>query len=658
MAHRLSALISTTILTIALAASGAEIPAEVLLQRAMHKQMVDGDLEEAIRLYREIAEDHADNRSVAAKALVQMGRCYEKLGKDEARKAYERVVRDYSDQALQVSEARERLASLQQPAAGEPATLATRRIWQGAEVNSLGAPTKDGRFITATDWNTGNVIIRDLVSGRVRSLSGKSGWDSREFAMYSVPSPDGTLVAYAWGYSRYDLRVTRADGLATRVLTSAHFLQPMSWTPDGKAILTLVWNEEGSVGAVLFSASGGPPRKLETFASGMRGVPTRMSFSPDGRFLVYDLGRESSLRRDIFVRSLASDEEHPLVENPANHSFPLWSPDGQHVLFVTDRGGVPALWAIAVAEGKPAGEPRLIKSDMGRIYPSGITREGTLFYTLEVGSNDIYEATLDPETGKMSGKPRLVTSRYAGSNSNPAWSPDGSSFCYVSRRGLTIGGDANQANVLVIRGLDGEEREIEPNALSRFHGPLWTPDGKRILVIGRPRSGQGNNGVYSIDVASGEVRPLLVEWSSWINGHVLSPDGSTLYFGRQLGGEEGFALVRRDLETGEETILHRPEDQGGLGLTLAISPDGAFLATRVWWVTGERFNAIRIIPTTPGGDSRDPLGTEKAYPLSRGAVVFSRDGRHLLFARKPNGSGESELWRVPVDGGEAAPLGL
>ncbi len=93
--------------------------AEVLFQSARSKELVSGELEQAIDLYKKIVASYGSNRPVAAKALLQMGRCYEKLGKDEARKAYERLVRDYAGQSEQAKLARARLAALRKAAVKE-----------------------------------------------------------------------------------------------------------------------------------------------------------------------------------------------------------------------------------------------------------------------------------------------------------------------------------------------------------------------------------------------------------------------------------------------------------------------------------------------------------------------------------------------------------
>jgi tetratricopeptide (TPR) repeat protein len=87
--------------------------AEVALQAAIKKETIDGDLKGAIEQYQRIAQ--STNRAVAAKALLRMGQCHEKLGNAEARTAYQRLVRDFGDQAEIVAQAQVRLAALGGP---------------------------------------------------------------------------------------------------------------------------------------------------------------------------------------------------------------------------------------------------------------------------------------------------------------------------------------------------------------------------------------------------------------------------------------------------------------------------------------------------------------------------------------------------------------
>ena len=103
--------------------------AESLLQEAVNQELVVGDLQKAITLYREIAERHAANRRTAAQALANLGRTYEKLGASEATDAYQRLVRDFSDQAAAVRFARDRLTALGSATMSVQGDLRLRRSW-------------------------------------------------------------------------------------------------------------------------------------------------------------------------------------------------------------------------------------------------------------------------------------------------------------------------------------------------------------------------------------------------------------------------------------------------------------------------------------------------------------------------------------------------
>ena len=91
--------------------------AEELLPKGIQLEEVKGELEQAIEVYQTIVNDYPENRPVAAKAYFHMGLCYEKLGKEEAKKVYTHLIRDYSDQGEMVTEAKARLAALYPPTA-------------------------------------------------------------------------------------------------------------------------------------------------------------------------------------------------------------------------------------------------------------------------------------------------------------------------------------------------------------------------------------------------------------------------------------------------------------------------------------------------------------------------------------------------------------
>jgi Tol biopolymer transport system component len=133
-------------------------------------------------------------------------------------------------------------------AAAQSQDMTTRRAWADRSVDTSGGISPDGRLLTFVDWETGDLAVRDLVAGQSRHLTNKDwkgSWkDAPEEALWSIFSPDGTQVAYAW-YSPqqngYDLRVVGIEAGATpRVLyasSDVSLVQPMDWSADGNQIL-------------------------------------------------------------------------------------------------------------------------------------------------------------------------------------------------------------------------------------------------------------------------------------------------------------------------------------------------------------------------------------------------------------------------------------
>src|ERR1035437_1936711 len=358
--------------------------AEVALQAAIKKEVVDGDLKGAIEQYQKLAQGR--DRAVAAKALVRMGQCYEKLGDAESRKAYERVLREYTDQTGAVAEARARLTALK---SAEPSTITVRRV-RAPNAFMLGEPSRDGAYLTFRDDSSEDVAICDLATGQTRPLTKhQSIYHS---AYPSIPSPDGKQVAYTWYLDgHYELRVVGLEGTEPRVLYSKagmRWVQPTDWSPDGKSILTVLDLKDGTTQMVLVPVGDGSVRVLKSFAerapqvSFAERAPQRPRFSPDGRYVAYAYPRRpESTEKDIFVLALDGGRETPLVQHPANDSFLDWTPDGKGILFSSDRTGTVGMWWTQVAEGKSQGTPELLKPGLS-FTPMGFTRNGSYYYSV------------------------------------------------------------------------------------------------------------------------------------------------------------------------------------------------------------------------------------------------------------------------------------
>ncbi len=635
--------------------------AEVLLQAANHKQLVEGQLEEAIQLYQRVVREFANNRALAAKALVQMGQCYEKLGNAEARKAYERVLREYADQP-EVEEARKRLAALGQPSgSGNRSEMITRRVWAGLGWLTFGNPSSDGRYLSYTyEGTSGDLLLHDFATGKTRPLLTGAADGS---AFFSAISPDGKEVAYTWfGKGGTDLRLVRLDGSASRILYSGKAVVGWpTWSPDGKSLLGILINladpSRMTPQIAVVSVADGSVRVLKTLDWGF---PGKMWFSPDGRYIAYDRPpRQDSDNRDVFLLSAQGGREVPLVEHPADDVLLGWTPGGNHVLFASDRSGTMSAWLIRVVDGKPQGSPELVKWNIGQAVPLGFTRAGSYYYGLVIGAHDIYTAEFDPATGRVVREPQKATQRFVGFNDAPAWSPDGQFLAYRSSRPgpqVVIG---YAPEVISIRSLKtGEERDLPPNLMESW-GPIqWSLDGRSLFVTGKDK--KLRHGVFRIDVQTGEVTPALQpDAGSEIARPAWLPDGKRLLYlnWRQDSGTTSPTILLRDLDTGHTTELFRP----ATGVTiddLALAPDGQQVALTLL-EKETRSSVLKVFPLA-GGDARELVRAKEPEAVVGESLSWSADSRYIIFG-KGRGVGQerkTELLAIPSLGGEPHPLGL
>jgi Tol biopolymer transport system component len=633
---------------------------EVLLQAAHQKQLVEGQLEEAIQLYKRIVQEHAGNRAVAAKALLEMGQCYEKLGNTEARKAYERLLRDYGDQNEAAAAARKRLAALGQPAGPNTGPqMVTRRVWAGpgagADGYVVGSVSPDGRYLSDVDWTTGDLALRDLVTGKTRRLTNEGRFLNGP--SFSVISPDGKEVAYNWFNKNGppDLRLMRVDGSAPRVLYSdkGAVAFPTDWSPDGKCILTLLYKEPGTFHIAVISVVDGSVRVLKTLG---QGYSLKIKFSPDGRYIAYDHPQQQEYNLDISLLAADGSREIPLVEHPADDQLLGWTPDGNHILFASDRSGTMSAWLLRVSDGKPQGPPELVKQDIGQAQPIGFTRSGAFYYGLAIGNSDVYSAEFDPGTGKVATPPQKATQRFVGSNSSPAWSPNGQFLAYISSRTPSLLG--HHPEVISIRSLKtGEERDLSPK-LSFIWGPLrWSPDGRAILVPGKDRKIQ--HGLFLVDAQTGEVTPIVMWEDRALDIPSWFPDGKRLLY-RSQRPEAGTiikAVVIRDLATGRETELFRAAP--GVKIDdIALSSDGQQVALTLL-EKETRSSVLKVLPVA-GGDARELVRAKEPEMIVGDSLSWSSDSRYIVFGkgRSTGQERKAQLFAVSSLGGEPHALGL
>jgi Tol biopolymer transport system component len=217
--------------------------------------------------------------------------------------------------------------------------------------------------------------VRDLVTGAETCPANTAPNAPPGYAEDAAFSPDGRQIAYVWALfteRRAELRVAPVAGGTPRRIplsqTNNDYAPPLGWTPDGKQLLVLRSLPDRTGQLAFVNVSDGAIRPLKSFASWQ---DVNASLSPDGRMIAYDFAPDPKTQaRDIFLLAADGSREIPAVQNPANDTNPMWSPDGSRILFLSNRTGQRALWSVPLTNGKPV-QAELIKSDLpsgGRVW--------------------------------------------------------------------------------------------------------------------------------------------------------------------------------------------------------------------------------------------------------------------------------------------------
>jgi len=498
----------------------------------------------------------------------------------------------------------------------------------------------DGKYLCDVDWDTGNLVVRELATGNVRPLTDKTSWESAGFATSSAISRDSKRVAFLW-YNHegecFDLREIGLDGSGERVVRrllekDQGWFEPAAWSPDGKQILG-PFSREGERNQIVWvSTADGSVRTVKDLDEGW---PGKLDVSPDGRYIVYDLQQEKETsRRDIFAFDIEENREVPLVQHPADDKFMGWTPDGKHIFFASDRMGSWDGWILPVDRGEPSGLPELVKASMGDVSPIGFTPGGSFYYAPAYRHRGVYTAALDLQTGKVLSSPKPV--RHTGTEGFPDWSPDGKYLAYCTRpRG-------EKSQIIHIRSVEtGQERQLDAK-LPHFRWLRWSPDGRSILVGGLEEKKLWNV-VYKVDVLTGERTVVLrVAETGMIPGAALFPDGKALLYSHWDGAARTARFMVRDLETGRQKQLVRAVLCPHPYLGWALSPDGKRFAFILEFPAARTLNTI----STTGGEPKELLRMkEEAW-----AVAWTLDSQNILF------TWGKALWRIPAEGGEPRKL--
>ncbi len=254
-------------------------------------------------------------------------------------------------------------------------------------------------------------------------------------------------------------------------------------SPDGGRVAFVATKMERSDDSYrsaiwLVDTDGGEPRQFTTGAK--RDSAPR--WSPDGEWLAF-LSERGEEKPQLCVMPAFGGESRMLTKLPLGAGAPAWSPDGQQLVFSAKTGEPPD------PDTKKAKPYRRITSMKYRINGEGFTYDHRRhLFVVDVNGGDPAQIT----DGDWD-------------DTQPAWSPDGAEVAFISARHADREYDST-SDVWVVSAAGGEPRQVtETNG--GCAAPSWSPDGKSLAYINHP-VWPSNGALCLADSAGGNLRPV------------------------------------------------------------------------------------------------------------------------------------------------------
>jgi serine/threonine protein kinase len=212
------------------------------------------------------------------------------------------------------------------------------------------------------------------------------------------------------------------------------------------------------------------------------------AYSPDGEWIVFSSNRSGNM--DLWMFAVKTREVRQITSDPATDFDPIFMPDGQSVIFSSNRSGHFEIWITPIG----GGGAKLLSSDGEDAENAVPTPDGNwiLYASDNSTKQGIWKIRRDGSDAS-----RLV----AGDVYFPEVSPDGQHVAYVSNWESTL------PILRVARISDGSSVpfEIPIELRNRNVGWLgkckWLPDGKAIAFLGQNENGV--NGIFLQDFRPG-----------------------------------------------------------------------------------------------------------------------------------------------------------
>ena len=169
------------------------------------------------------------------------------------------------------------------------------------------------------------------------------------------------------------------------------------------------------------------------------------------------------------VFTIATDRGEPqrVSETPWREQDVRWSPNGKWIAFVSDRTGRQEVW---ISDELGKNPKKLSDADCDKSAIAWAPDSKSLMWS----GSDHKLRRVEIESGRE----EVVATAITGSVTTPQFSPDGKWISYAKQDNLV------RSHVYVKELATGQEHMISSDQFQVSQGAKWTPDGKKLLLIG------------------------------------------------------------------------------------------------------------------------------------------------------------------------------
>jgi TolB protein len=283
----------------------------------------------------------------------------------------------------------------------------------------------------------------------VATMSAEQALELKDLGWITFTASDG---------GRRDVFLIRPDGTGEINLTldlPNTFAEAPVWAPDGASIaFDGLPNSDVLRDIYLVTVGANPEQRPLTTQPGFDCYP---SFSPDGQLMVYMSEREGN--RDLYIMDLEGNDVLRLTDDPAYDYEPAWSPDGAQIVFVSRRTGDSEIYIINADGSNLRQLTDAPKLDWRPVWsPDG---EWILFESWRNDNADIYMMRAD-------GSDLTQLTDNPAEDGNPTFSPDGRYIVFHSQR-------TGNYQLFIMDVANPAEQWHLPTASTRSLLPVWSP---------------------------------------------------------------------------------------------------------------------------------------------------------------------------------------